>query len=65
MRKSAEPEILTVHTYINIYNDLKIFLAFELSDVVFIMLINVKMEPVVGIITCMFEHEFHAQFSRA
>ena len=41
---------------------MKKFIAVSLSDVVFIMLINVKMPTIVGILT--FEHDrFHAQLS--
>ena len=36
-----------------IYRQLKEFLALSLSDVVFIMLINVKMPTIVGILTFM------------
>ena len=37
----------------NRYNQAKTFLAFKLSDDVFIMLINVKMPTIVGILTFM------------
>ena len=51
---STENEISTAHNNKNaekhkIYN----ILAFKLSDVVFIMLINVKMPKIVGILTFM------------
>ena len=46
MHNSIEHEISTAH-----YNKMKIknVFAFKLSDVVFIMLINVKMPTIVGI----------------
>ena len=37
---------------------MKIFLALSLSDVVFIMLINVKMSTIVGILTFMSKINF-------
>ena len=40
------------------------FLGLSLSDVVLIMLINVKMPTIVGILTCMSMHDkFRAQLS--
>ena len=47
MLSSTEHEISTAH------KQLKKFLAISLSDVVFIMLINVKMPTIVGILTFM------------
>ena len=49
---SAEHEISISHKKLN-YRQLKKFLAFSLSDVVFIMLINVKMPTIVGNLTFM------------
>ena len=48
---SAEHEILTAHKTKN--RQIKKFLALSLSDVVFIMLINVKIPTIVGILTFM------------
>ena len=48
-----------------IYQQMKKFLALSLSDVVFIMLINVKMPTIVGIFN-IYEHDkFYAQMSWA
>ena len=49
---STEHEISTAHKT-KMLKNIKIFLAFNLSDVVFIMLINVKMPTIVGILTFM------------
>ena len=49
---STEHEISTAHKTKKSSNN-KTFLAFKLSDVVFIMLINVKMPTIVGILTFM------------
>ena len=48
MLNSTEHEILAADKKIN-YRQIKKFLALSLSDVVFIMLINVKMPTIVGI----------------
>ena len=40
----------------------EIFLALKLSDVVFILLINVKMSIIVGILTFMIRINVHAHF---
>ena len=53
MLNSIEHEIPTAHNKTKIYQQVKKFLAFSLSDVVFIMLLNVKMSTIVGIITFM------------
>ena len=50
MLNSTEPEISTVHKN---YNTDKKESALSLSDVAFIMLINVKMSATVGILTFM------------
>ena len=52
MLNSAEHEISTAHKNLK-YRQMKKFLALSLSDVVFIMLINVKMPTIVGILTFM------------
>ena len=52
MLNSTEHEISTAHKKV-IYRQMKEFLALSLSDVVFIMLINVKMPTIVGILTFM------------
>ena len=44
---------------------MKKFLALSLSDVVFIMLINVKMPTIVGIFYIYEQDKFHAQLSWA
>ena len=49
---STEQDISTAHKDSNI-DKLKGLLALSLSDVVFIMLINVKMPTIVGILTFM------------
>ena len=41
----------------------KEFLAFKLSGIVLIMLINVKMPTIVGILTFMSKKKFHVQLS--
>ena len=51
MLNSTENEISTAHK--NRYRQIKKCLALGLSDVVFIMLINVKMPTIVGILTFM------------
>ena len=51
MVNSSEHEISTPHK--NNMLKTKTFHAFKLSDVVFIMLINVKMPTIVGILTFM------------
>ena len=50
MLNSTELQISTAHKKLN-YRQIKKFLALSLSDVVFIMLINVKMPTIVGILT--------------
>ena len=52
MLSSTEHEISTAHKKLK-YRQVKKFLAFSLSDVVFIMLINVKMPTIVGNLTYM------------
>ena len=52
MLNSTEHEISTAYKKLK-YRQIKKFLALGLSDVVFIMLINVKMPTVVGILTFM------------
>ena len=52
MLNSAEHEISTAHKKLK-YQQMKKFLALGLSDVVFIMLINVKMSTIVGILIFM------------
>ena len=47
MLSSTKRELLTAHKN----NMMKTFLAFKLSDVVFILLVNVKMTPKVDILT--------------
>ena len=49
---STEQEISTTHKNEK-YHQIKKFLALSLSDVVLIMLINVKMPTIVGIFTFM------------
>ena len=54
MLNSTELEISTANRKIKyMYQQIKKFLALNLSDVVFIMLINVKMSTIVGILTFM------------
>ena len=54
MLKSTEHEISTANKFSKLeYRQIKKFLALSLSDVVFIMLINVKMPKIVGIVTFM------------
>ena len=50
MLNSTENKISTAHKKLK-YQQIKKFLALSLSDVVFIMLINVKMPAIVGILT--------------
>ena len=50
MLNSTEHKILTAHKNLR-YRQMKKFLALSHSDVVFIMLINVKMPTIVGILT--------------
>ena len=50
MFNSTEHEIATAHKIRMLYIK-KTILAFKLSDVVFIQLINVKMPTIVGILT--------------
>ena len=52
MLNSTEQEISTAHKKLE-YRQIKKFLDLSLSDVVFIMLINVKMPKIVGILTFM------------
>ena len=52
MLNSSEHEISTADQKLK-YRQMKMFLALSLSDVVFIMLINVKMPTIVGILTFM------------
>ena len=52
MLNSTEHEISTAHKKLK-YGQMKKFLALSLSDVVFIMLTNVKMPTIVGILTFM------------
>ena len=52
MLNSTEHEISTAHKKLK-YQQMKKFLALSPSDVVFIMLINVKMPTIVGILTFM------------
>ena len=52
MLNSTEHEITTAHKNLK-YGQMKTLLALSLSDVVFIMLINVKMPTIVGILTFM------------
>ena len=57
MLKLTEHEISTAHK--NFKNrQIKKFIALSLSDVVFIMLINVKMPTIVGILTFMSRIKF-------
>ena len=51
MLNRSEHEISTVHKTKMLKN--KTFIAFKLSDVVFVMLINIKMPPYVVILTFM------------
>ena len=61
MLNSTEHIISTAHKKLK-YRQMKNFLALSLSDVVFIMLINVKMTTTVGIY--IYEQDkFHAQLS--
>ena len=50
MLNSTEHEISNAHKHVK-YRQMEKFLALSLSDVVFIMLINVKMSTIVGILT--------------
>ena len=50
MLNTTEHKISTVHEKLK-YRQIKKFLALSLSDVLFIMLINVKMPTIVGILT--------------
>ena len=50
---STEHEISTAHKKLKYRKVNKLFFALRLSDVVFIMLINVKMSTIVGILTFM------------
>ena len=52
MLNLTEHEILTAQKKLK-YRQMKKFLALSLSDIVFIILINVKMPTVVGILTFM------------
>ena len=52
MLNSNEHQISTAHKKLK-YRQIKKFLALSLSDVVFIMLISVKMPTIVGILTFM------------
>ena len=54
---STEHEISTAHNKLK-YRQMKKFLALSFSDVVFIMLINVKMPTIVGILTFMSRMNF-------
>ena len=58
MLNSTEHEISTSQ-----YRQKKKFLALSLLDVVFIMLINVKMPTIVGILTFYEQDKFCAQLS--
>ena len=53
MLNSTEYEISTAKKKKKTYRQIKKFLALSLSDLVFIMLINVKMPTIVGILTFM------------
>ena len=53
MLNSTEHEISTTHKKTLQYRQMKKFLALSLLDVVFIMLIDVKMPTIVGILTFM------------
>ena len=59
MLNSNEHEISTAHKKIK-YRQIKKFLAKSLSDVVFIMLINVKMPTIVGILNIYKQDKFLA-----
>ena len=61
MLNATEHEISPANKSLNAVK-VKTFLAFKLSDVVFIMLINVKMPTIVGILTFM-SSVFHVQLS--
>ena len=61
---SAEYEISTTHNNYNAEKK-KIFLAFKLTDVVFIMLINVKMPTIIGILTFMMCKKFYTLPARS
>ena len=50
MLNSTEHDISTAHKKLK-YQKIKKFIALSLSDVVFFMLINVKMSTIVGILT--------------
>ena len=52
MLNSTKHEFSTAHKNLT-YRQIKGFLVLSLSDVVFIMLINVKMPTIVGILTFM------------
>ena len=52
MLNSTEHKISTAHKKLK-YRKVKKFLALSLLDVVFLMLINVKMSTIVGILTLM------------
>ena len=58
MLNSTEHEISAAH------KNLKKFLALSLSDVVFIMLINVKMPTIVGILTFMSRINFELSMEK-
>ena len=64
MLNSTEHEISNANKKLK-YRQMKKCLALSLSDVVFIMLINVKMPTIVGIITIVgiFVDKFRAQLS--
>ena len=53
MLNSTEHEISTANKKKLKYRQMKTFLALSFSDVVFILLIDVKMPTIVGILTCM------------
>ena len=63
MLNSSDHEISTAHKNQNA--EYKEFLALNLTDVVFIMLIFVKMPTIIGILTLMSMIKFHAQLSWA
>ena len=61
MLNSTEHVISTAHKNLNAK---KIrLLAFKLSNVVFIMLLNVKMPTIAGILTFFEHYKFHAQLN--
>ena len=61
MLNSTEHEISNAHK--TKIRQMKAFFAFSLSDVVFIMLINVKMPTIIGTLSVYEQDTFRAQLS--